>query len=76
MFIIKKPKYLNAKEVAVLTKFIRKESIRHIVIPKNSKYLLAQSLGSHINGKIIEIDIYNGNWKSNLYKLVRGLSNY
>lgn len=72
----KKTKYLSAKEVATLTKFIRKEPIQHIIIPKNSKYLIAQSLGSHINGKIIEIDIYDRNWKSNLYKLVRALTNY
>ncbi len=68
-------RYLKAKEVTELIKFSRKESIKHIVLDNKKSYLVAQSLASHIGAKIVELDIYNKNWKSNLYKIVRHLVN-
>ena len=69
-------RYLNISEVPTLIKLSKKESLKHIIIEKDSPYEIAQSISGHINGKIIEIDIYSQQWKSNLYILTRQITNY
>ena len=69
-------KRLNIKEIPEMIKFSRKEHIKHIVIGKDSDYTIAQSFGSHINGKIVEVDIYSINWRITMFSLIRGLTNF
>lgn len=67
---------LNIQEIPKTIKFSRKENLHHIVIAKDSDYTIAQSFSGHIDGKIVEVDIYDGNWRINLFSLMRGLTNF
>lgn len=67
---------LKIDEVSDIIKLSKKESIKHVVMEKDSFYDIAQSLSGHINGKIVEIDIYSEQWKSNLYIFTRQISNF
>jgi len=72
----KENRYLNISEVPNIINLSEKEHIKHIVIEKNSLYAIGQSISGHINGKIVEVDIYSKNWKSNLYVFTRQISNF
>ncbi len=72
----KEYRFFKISEISEMIRFSRKENIRHIIIDKDSSYEIAQSLNSQIQGKIIEFDIYSMHWKSNLYQLVRKISNF
>ena len=69
-------RYLNINEVPSVIKLSKKEFIKHVVIEKDSFYDIAQSISGHINGKIVEIDIYSEEWKSNLFIFTRQISNF
>ena len=66
-------KLLHISEISDLLKLSRKENIKHILIPKNSDYRVAQSFSGHIGGKIVEYNIFSYDWKVNLYSLLRGI---
>jgi len=72
----KEYKLLHISEVTNMIRFVRQEHIKHIVIPKNSDYRIAQSFSGHIDGKIVEYDIYDLNWKVNMFSLIRGITNF
>ena len=72
----KENRRLHISEVSQTIRFSKKENISHIVIPKGSDYSIAQSYSSNINGKIVEVDIYDKSWKVNLFALVRGVTNF
>lgn len=69
-------RYLTAQEVPELIELVRKEHIKHLGLPANNSYLVAQSIAGHIGAKIFEYDIYDRNWKSNIFKITRHLANY
>ena len=69
-------RYLNISEVPNIIALSKKEHIKHIIIEKDSDYEIAQSISGQINGKIVEVNIYSENWKSNLYVFTRQLSNF
>lgn len=72
----KENRYLNISEVPNIIELSKKEHIKHVVIERNSLYNIGQSISGHINGKIVEVDIYSENWKSNLYVFTRQISNF
>ncbi len=67
---------LHINEVSKVIRFVKREHIKHIIIAKDSDYTIAQSFSGHINGKIVEIDIYDRNWKINMFSLIRGITNF
>lgn len=69
-------KRLNIEDIPKMINFSRKENIHHVVIPTDSDYTIAQSFSSHISGKVVEIDIYDINWRINLFSLTRGLIHF
>lgn len=69
-------KRLNIQDIPRMIKFSRKENIYHVVIPTDTDYTIAQSFSSHINGKVVEVDIYDKNWRLNLFSLMRGLIHF
>lgn len=69
-------KRLNIEDIPRMIKFSRKENIHHIVIPTDSDYTIAQSFSSHISGKVVEVDIYDINWRLNLFSFMRGLIHF
>lgn len=71
--IHKENRVLNLDEVSVFIKFYQTENIRHFIIDRGSDYTIAQSYATQIDGKIIEIDVYEKNWKMNLFTLLRRL---
>ena len=69
-------RYLNISEVPNIIQLSSKEHIKHVVIKKDSSYEIGQSISGHINGKIVEFDIYAEQWKSNLLVFTRKISNF
>lgn len=72
----KECKILNINEVSNLIDFVKKEHIKHIVIPTDADYTFASSFKGYIGGKIVEYDMYSINWKVNLYTILRGIENF
>lgn len=71
--IHKENRVLSLNEVSSFLKFYKDENIRHFVIEEESDYTIAQSYATQIDGKIIEVNIYERNWKMNLFTLLRRL---
>lgn len=69
-------RYVKISEVPDLIRFARKEHLKHIVIHNEADYNIALSFSGHINGKIVEYEIYTLNWKVNLYTILRGIENF
>ncbi|WP_320033406.1 metal ABC transporter solute-binding protein, Zn/Mn family [Halarcobacter sp.] len=72
----RKYKMLHIDDVSSLLKFVRKENIKHILISNEADFRVAQSFKGHIDGKIVEYNIYTRNWKVNLYTILRGIENF
>ncbi|QKF81458.1 metal ABC transporter solute-binding protein, Zn/Mn family [Halarcobacter ebronensis] len=66
-------KLLHVDEVLQLLKFSRKKNIKHLLVPINCDYRIAQSFCGHIDGKLVEYNLYTYNWKVNLYSILRGI---
>lgn len=67
---------LHINEVKDLILFTRKEHIKHIMMPENDNYTIAQSFKGHIDGKIVEYSLFTKSWKVNLYRILRGIENF
>lgn len=65
----KENRYTTLEEVSSIIKLARKYDIRELIIEKGTSYEKGRSLVSHINASIIEHDISEYDWQSNLYFL-------
>lgn len=70
----KEDRYTTLEEVSSIIKLAKKYDIRKLIIEKGSSYEKGRSLVSHINASIIEHDISEYNWRSNLYFLTREIT--
>lgn len=64
---------IHLSEVSDFIKFSQKENIKQVINEKGNNYHIPQSYAGHINGTIIEIDIYEKDWRLNIYTFVRRL---
>ena len=67
---------IHIDEVSEVLRFVKREHIKHILIAKDSDYIIAQSFSGHIDGKIVEVDIYDRNWNTNMYSLIREITDF
>lgn len=63
-------------EVSQIIKHAQKNNILKVLIKKDSSYVQAQSLASHINADIVEHNINEYNWRVNLRAFVRKIARY
>lgn len=72
--IKREKKYLSVQDVPELIKYTQKKDIRKILFFDNYDYNLALSLGTNLSLEIIQEDIFNSNWQTNLLELSDKLS--
>ncbi len=70
----KENRVIHLNEVSDFLEFSQKEHLRHIIFDSGNNYKIAQSYANYVDGKIIEVDIFEKNWKISIYALVRRLS--
>lgn len=70
----KENRYTTIEEVSSIIKLAKKYDIKKLLIKKGTSYEKARSLASHINAGIIEHDINDYEWRSNLYFLTREIT--
>ncbi len=70
----KENRVINLNEVSSFLEFSHEEHLRHIVLDLGNNYKIAQSYANYIDGKIIEVDVFERNWKISIYALVRRLT--
>ncbi len=70
----KENRVIHLNEVSNFLEFSQKVHLRHIVLDVGNNYKIAQSYANHIDGQIIEIDVFERNWKISIYALVRRLT--
>lgn len=70
----KENRVIHLDEVSDFIKFSQDEHLRHIVLDFGNNYKIAQSYANYIDGKIIEVDVFERNWKISIYALIRRLT--
>ena len=73
--IKREKKFLNILEIPELVTFTQKKDIKKILFLDNHDYNYALSISSNLNIKMIEDNIFQDNWQTNILNLTENLLN-